>query len=264
MPATARGTPAAPASTIDAVTLEKMYGAPSATTRETGRMTYDDVIVRTGGLLALLVVVAAASWALTDQLPWLYWVGAIAGLVLGLVNAFRREPSPALIVAYTIAEGVFVGGISYLFTRFAVEGTVDGTAQPIVLQAIIATMATFAAALFLFRSGKVRVTPKFTQVAAHRDGRLPRLLAAQRSCCDASRRRTTTSVRCATVRGAFSRAVRRRSRGGVPDRGLRLHQAGVEPGAPRQDRVDGRVRAHRHARLAVPGVPAHLRDLSRN
>jgi uncharacterized YccA/Bax inhibitor family protein len=158
-----KGNTAAPASTIDAVTLEKMYGAPSATTRETGRMTYDDVIVRTGGLLALLVVVAAASWALTDQLPWLYWVGAIAGLVLGLVNAFRREPSPALIVAYTIAEGVFVGGISYLFTRFAVEGTVDGTAQPIVLQAIIATMATFAAALFLFRSGKVRVTPKFTR-----------------------------------------------------------------------------------------------------
>ena len=158
-----KGNTAAPASTIDAVTLEKMYGAPSATTRETGRMTYDDVIVRTGGLLALLVVVAAASWALTDQLPWLYWVGAIAGLVLGLVNAFRREPSPALIVAYTIAEGVFVGGISYLFTRFAVEGTVDGTAQPIVLQAIIATMATFAAALFLFRSGKVRVTPKFTK-----------------------------------------------------------------------------------------------------
>ncbi|HWJ86258.1 MAG TPA: Bax inhibitor-1/YccA family protein, partial [Cellulomonas sp.] len=54
---------AAPESTIDAVTLEKMYGAPSATTRETGRMTYDDVIVKTGGLLALLVVVAAGTWA---------------------------------------------------------------------------------------------------------------------------------------------------------------------------------------------------------
>jgi uncharacterized YccA/Bax inhibitor family protein len=154
---------AAQASTIDAVTLEKMYGAPSATTRQTGRMTYDDVIVRTGGLLALLVVVGAASWALTEQMPWLLWAGAITGLVLGLVNAFRREPSPALIVAYTVAEGVFVGAISYVFERFAVADTVDGTAQPIVLQAIVATVATFAGALFLFRSGRVRVTPKFTK-----------------------------------------------------------------------------------------------------
>ncbi|MDM7830720.1 Bax inhibitor-1/YccA family protein [Cellulomonas edaphi] len=157
------GTTAAPESTIDAVTLEKMYGSPSATARQTGRLTYDDVIMKTGGLLALLVVVAAGSWAVTPQLPWLYWVGAIAGLVLGMVNAFRREPSPALIIAYTVAEGVFVGGISYLFQNWAVPGTVDGTAQPIVLQAVVATIATFAAALFLFRSGKVRVTPKFTK-----------------------------------------------------------------------------------------------------
>jgi len=156
-------TTTAPASTIDAVTLEKLYGAPSATTRETGRMTYDDVIVRTGGLLALLVVVAAAAWSVTDQFPWLYWVGAIAGLVLGLVNAFRSEPSPALIVAYTVAEGVFVGSVSFFFSRFAVADSVDGTAQPIVMQAVIATMVTFAAALLLFRSGKVRVTAKFTK-----------------------------------------------------------------------------------------------------
>ena len=154
---------AAPESTIDAVTLEKMYAGAPATPRQMGRLTYDDVIVKTGSLLALLVVVAAATWAVTPQVPWLYLVGALVGLVLGLVNSFRREPSPALIIAYTIAEGVFVGGISYLFQNFAVEGTTDGTAQPIVLQAVIATMVTFAAALALFKSGKVRVTPKFTK-----------------------------------------------------------------------------------------------------
>jgi uncharacterized YccA/Bax inhibitor family protein len=157
------GRTAAPESTIDAVTLEKMYGTPSATPRETGRLTYDDVIMKTGGLLALLVVVAAGTWAITPDYPWLYVVGAIVGLVLGLVNSFRREPSPPLIIAYTLAQGVFVGGISYLFQNWAVPGTVDGTAQPIVLQAVLATLATFAAALFLFRSGKVRVTPKFTK-----------------------------------------------------------------------------------------------------
>jgi uncharacterized YccA/Bax inhibitor family protein len=143
--------------TTDPAVLEGMYQAPSATTRDTGRLTYDDVVIKTGGLLALLVVTAAATWYLA---PGLFWVGAIVGLVLGLVNAFKKEPSPALIVAYTVAEGVFLGGISYLFQNVYVSGT---SAQPIVLQAVIATFATFGAALFLFKSGRVRVTPKFTR-----------------------------------------------------------------------------------------------------
>jgi len=150
----------APASTVDASTLDQMYGAPAATTRDTGRMTYDDVIVKTGGLLALLVVVAAATWYVTPQVPGLYLVGAIVGLVLGLVNSFKKNPSPALIIAYTVAEGVFLGGISYLFQNIIVAGE---SASPIVLQAVLGTFATFGAALFLFKSGRVRVTPKFTR-----------------------------------------------------------------------------------------------------
>lgn len=143
---------------VEASTLEQMYGAPSATTRDTRRLTYDDVIVKTGGLLALLVVVAAATWNLA---PGIWPIGAIAGLVLGLVNAFKREPSPALITLYTVAQGVFLGGISLAFQNMTTD--VTGNVQPIVMQAIIATFATFGAALFLFKSGRVRVTPKFTR-----------------------------------------------------------------------------------------------------
>jgi len=149
--------PPAAAATVDAATLEQMYGAPTATTAQTGRLTYDDVIIKTGGLLALLVVVAAATWNLAPQL---WWVGMIVGLVLGLMNAFRREPSPLLITGYVVAEGVFLGGISLLFQNLTFDGQ---SVQPIVLEAIVATMATFAAALFLFKSGRVRVTPKFTR-----------------------------------------------------------------------------------------------------
>lgn len=139
----------------DAASLENMYNAPPATTADTKRLTYDDVIIKTGGLLALLVVVAAATWTFA---PGLWPIGMIAGLVLGLVNAFKKNPSPALITAYAVAEGVFLGGVSLLFGSIAGENAVG-----IVLQAIVATMATFAAALFLFRSGRVRVTPKFTR-----------------------------------------------------------------------------------------------------
>jgi len=151
---------------VDPVTLEQMYAAPSATARDTGRLTYDDVIVRTGGLLAVLAVVAAGTWYGTEHgiLPAGTWlIGMVVGLVLGLVNAFKRQPSPVLITLYTVAQGVFLGGISLAFTALPVNGTETGTAQPIVLQAVLATFATFGAALWLFSSGRVRVTAKFTR-----------------------------------------------------------------------------------------------------
>lgn len=140
------------AQTADAASLDAMYNAPSATTADTKRLTYDDVIMKTGGLLALLVVVGAGSWMVTPQMPALWIVGAVVGLVLGLVNSFKRNPSPALIVLYTVAQGLFLGGISRFY-----ETAWNG----VVPSAVVATVATFAAALFLFKSGRVRVTPKF-------------------------------------------------------------------------------------------------------
>ncbi|MFI2705093.1 Bax inhibitor-1/YccA family protein [Cellulosimicrobium composti] len=139
------------AQAADAATLNQMYDAPSATTADTKRLTYDDVIMKTGGLLALLVVVGAATWVVA---PGIWPIGAVVGLVLGLVNAFKRNPSPLLITLYTVAQGVFLGGISAFYESFY-----DG----VVPSAVVATVATFAAALFLFKSGKVRVTPKFTR-----------------------------------------------------------------------------------------------------
>ena len=57
-----------------------------------------------------------------------------------------------LITLYTVAQGMFLGGISAMYESFY-----DG----IVGQAVMATLSVFAVALVLFRSGKVRVTPKF-------------------------------------------------------------------------------------------------------
>lgn len=132
----------------DAASLERMYGSPTATSRDTGRMTYDDVIMRTAGMFAVLLVTGAFTWVLA---PGLFWVGMIVGLVLGLVNAFKKEPSPGLIMAYAAAQGVFLGGLSAVF-----EAMWPG----VVVQAVLATVATFAATLVLFRSGRVRVTAK--------------------------------------------------------------------------------------------------------
>ncbi|MDR1294829.1 MAG: Bax inhibitor-1/YccA family protein [Bifidobacteriaceae bacterium] len=142
---------APPQSTISAASLEQAYQRPPATAYHTGRMTYDDVIVKTLGLLGLIVVSGVATWMLA---PPLMLLGVVGGLVLGLICSFKREPSPALIVSYAVFEGMALGGISGFF-----EARWSG----IILQAVVATVAVFAAVLVLYRSGKVRATPKMTR-----------------------------------------------------------------------------------------------------
>lgn len=146
------------AAPYDSTALNQMYQAPSATTAQTGRMTYDDVIMKTSGLLMVVVVMAALTWFVvpdSSRMP-LTLAGALIGFVLGMVNSFKKSPSPLLIVAYAAAEGVFLGGFSWFIeVQYALPG--------VVMQAVLATMATFAACLVLFRSGRVRVTPKFTR-----------------------------------------------------------------------------------------------------
>lgn len=128
--------------------LEEMYAQPSATPVRTGSMSYDDVVVRTGITFAVLLVGAAVGWFN----PGLWVVGMIVGLVLGLVNSFKREPSPVLILAYAAFEGLALGGISVWYEQVWAN---------IVPQAVLGTFAVFLAALVAYRSGRIRVTPKF-------------------------------------------------------------------------------------------------------
>ncbi len=131
--------------------LQDLYNAPSAGPSQTGRMTLDDVIIKTVGMLALVLAGAAVGWIF----PVLTIPGMIIGLVLGLVNSFKREPSPALMMLYAAAEGVFLGGIS---------GILEGMFPGIVVQAVLGTLSVFAVTLLLFKSGKVRATPKMTKI----------------------------------------------------------------------------------------------------
>jgi uncharacterized YccA/Bax inhibitor family protein len=141
--------------------LENSYRMPAASAAQTGRMTYDDVIMKTGLVLGTIVVFGAFSWwapvalGMPGLQAGLMIIGLIGGLVLGLVNSFKREPSPALILAYGAFQGLFMGAISSVF-----EARYPG----IVVQAVLATVATFTAVLLLFKSGKVRNTPKFQRI----------------------------------------------------------------------------------------------------
>lgn len=124
-----------------------VYGAPQ-------RLTVDDIMVRTGTLLALLVTTGAATWALGLGLG-VVMLAAIVGLGLALVNIFKREVSPPLVLAYAAVQGVAVGGISAVF---------EGFYRGIVAQAIVGTVAVFGAVAWGYKSGRLRATPRFTKV----------------------------------------------------------------------------------------------------
>ncbi len=135
--------------------LDELYARPSATASEPDRMTFEDTTVKTVSLLAIVVVLGAVAWFSGPLALPLAMLGAIGGLVLGLVNSFKKEPSVPLIVAYAAFEGLLVGGISRVF---------EGIAPGVATQALLGTAAVFATVLILFRSGKIRASAKATKI----------------------------------------------------------------------------------------------------
>ena len=132
--------------------LNDMYNRESAP--DSGDvMTVEDTIAKTVGAFALLLVGAAIGWI--ADMP-LLWIGAgLVGFVLALVNIFKKQPSGALVLAYSAFEGVFVGGISrYYETAFG----------GVVTQAVVATIIVVGVTLALFASGKIRASKKATKV----------------------------------------------------------------------------------------------------
>ncbi|BCJ44452.1 hypothetical protein GCM10010168_12660 [Actinoplanes ianthinogenes] len=122
-------------------------------------MTIDDVVVKTVTLLGITGTSAIAAWNLIPlELTGVAWIGAaMVGLVLGLIISFMRIANPALVIAYAVVEGVFVGMVSKAFENiFGYDG--------IVLQAVVATFGVFFLMAALYKARVIRATPKFQRI----------------------------------------------------------------------------------------------------
>ena len=140
---------------VSAQQLQQQFDAPAATPQQMGRMSYEGVTSKTA-LIAIGAFIAAVPGYLMPSLAAM-WISAGVAFVVSLVVIFRKKNSPGLIAIYAIAEGYFLGAITtYVETRFEAPGA--------GLQALVATFATFAVVLFLYRSGKVRYTSKMRRV----------------------------------------------------------------------------------------------------
>ncbi|MDL9938443.1 Bax inhibitor-1/YccA family protein [Gordonia sp. ABSL1-1] len=131
------------------------------------QLTIDDVVTKTAITLGVLTISAVATYALVSQNEGLAGVfsalGAIVGLVLVLVASFgRKQDNPAIVLAYALFEGMFVGSISYVFANWMVSGEVSAGA--LIGQAVLGTFGVFFGMLFVYKVGAVRVTPRFTRM----------------------------------------------------------------------------------------------------
>src|SRR5690606_30035055 len=142
---------------IDQPATETGFGGqlPPAVAPSDRPMTYENTISKTVLLFVIVLAFGAVGWWLVKIAPIAIIGAAIVGLVLGLVNSFKKQPSPGLIITYAAFQGVFLGGISGIF---------EAQWAGIVSQAVIGTLSVFGVTLLLFRSGKVRTSPRMNKI----------------------------------------------------------------------------------------------------
>ncbi len=144
---------------LNSAQLQDLYNQPSAGPVQMGRVTLDDVVMKTLGLFSIVVLVGAVSWftvAGNDQLSLPLMLGGMfGGLAVGLIIAFKKTISVPLIVTYAVLEGVLVGAISSVFERIF---------PGIVTTAVIATVSTFAGMFLAWKFGIIKVTDKSRRI----------------------------------------------------------------------------------------------------
>nr|WP_300046645.1 Bax inhibitor-1/YccA family protein [uncultured Nocardioides sp.] len=145
----------------DAGTDPSTWGTGTPGQVDQGRMTVDLVVQKTAISVALVFVAAFATWwwigdvssnADLGQVYLLSMLGAGGAFLLSLVNSFKRVISPALVMAFALAEGVALGAISALF-----EAQYPG----IVMSAVLGTFAAFIGTLAAYKFLDIKVGDKF-------------------------------------------------------------------------------------------------------
>lgn len=130
-------------------------------------LTVDDVVTKTGITLGVIIVMAVLNFAIGTLINpgvamLLTLVGALGGLVTVLVSTFgKKYGSAAVTLIYAVFEGLFVGGFSLMFAGVAF-GNSNGMA--IIGQAIMGTVGVFIGMLMVYKTGAVKVTPKFNKI----------------------------------------------------------------------------------------------------
>ena len=113
--------------------------------------------------LLLVVLLGGALWPWSQYLTTgdasvamtAVMVGALGGLVVGLIISFKADLAPYLAVPYAALEGLAIGGISAVFER---------RFPGIAIQAVGLTFAVLAVMLVAYKLNIIRATERFRAI----------------------------------------------------------------------------------------------------
>ncbi len=125
-------------------------------------MTVKGTLQKFGFMLIMVLGTSFYSWkefAEGGNVMPLVLTGAIGGLAVAIVLAFKKQWSPYLAPAYALLEGLFVGAISATYnSAFATK------APNLIMSAVGLTLATAVAMYLLYSFKIIRATEKFKSI----------------------------------------------------------------------------------------------------
>ena len=125
--------------------------------------TVNGTVIKTGILLGVLLLVFGATWDSIRQTSLIFgmqvgltlMVSGIASLVLALVGMFIPRAAMFVGLLYVVANGVLLGGISYMFNE-------QYHGLPLLAAAL--TIGTVMSMLLLYTQRIIRASPMFIKV----------------------------------------------------------------------------------------------------
>ena len=139
-------------------------------------LTVDDVVTKTGITLAVIIVMAVLNFCIAALFNpavtmGLTLVGAIGGFITVLVSTFGKKFGSATVtLIYAAFEGLFVGGFSYIVAGGSLDNSGGMALADLgeigvgIGQAIMGTVGVFIGMLMVYKTGAVKVTPKFNKI----------------------------------------------------------------------------------------------------
>lgn len=126
-----------------------------------------DVLSATATALAVTVIVAMTvvwmglniSSALAGMASWVGIGGIIVLSIVMIASPMARRGSPIIAGLMSAAQGLMAGGLTFAIGAVEVGGAPGWN---LVAQALMGTVALFFTALFLYTTGIIKVTQKFT------------------------------------------------------------------------------------------------------
>lgn len=130
--------------------------------RNENTMTVKGTLNKFGFLFLMVMGTAFYSWkeyAGGGNVVPLIWTGAIGGLAIAIILAFKKEWSPYLAPAYALLEGLFVGAISAMYNYAFAD-----RAPNIVINAVGLTFGVAIAMYLLYSFRIIKATQRFKAI----------------------------------------------------------------------------------------------------